>query len=278
MKKWNIHVTFFKKLYDLHYTCDSSFKMDNFTFVKVNDDYQTDLSENKLAYNLFYEHDYKIYEPIWQKKGYHENSVLYHVFKNKEYKKYDFVGFIEYDHVLNEGFCDAVQGIINGRDDNVIFSFESFTYSQLWDQGIILNPNRPGKQEGKANSRWNCINVILKDYNDFFGTDFTLHDLQKKNCFPLCHAFLINSSLFEKIMTFHSHVMETGRIEKYHTFNWRSNAGIMERYLAVALCLQEAEIITDFQLEHRSYDIKVIKPEWSERTLFKKLRFKILGY
>ena len=60
--------------------------------------------------------------------------------------------------------------------------------------------------------------------------------------------------------------------------NWGSNAGIMERYLAVALGLEDAEIITDIQLEHKSYDIKVVKPEWSERSLFKKMREKILGY
>lgn len=278
MKNWNIYVTFFKKLYDSHYSCDSSFSMNNFTFVKVNDDYKIDLKENKLDYNLFYEHDYKIYDSMWQKKGYHENSVLYHVFKNNEYRKYDYVGFLEYDHVLTEGFCDTIQEIITEAEGDVIFSFESFTFSQLWDQGIILNPYRPNKQEGKANSKWNCINVILKDYNDFFGTDFTLSDLQKKNCFPLCHAFLMPSRLFEKIMHFHSHIMETGKIEKYHTFNWRSNAGLMERYLAVALSLQHTDIITDIQLEHRSYDIKVVKPEWSELSLFKRLRLRVLGY
>ena len=75
MKRWKIFVTFFKKLYDIHYTVDCSFNSKNFTFVKVNEEYVMDLSDNELDYDIFMEHDFTIYEPNLQKKGYHESSV-----------------------------------------------------------------------------------------------------------------------------------------------------------------------------------------------------------
>jgi len=276
MKSWNIYITFFKKLYDDHYLSDHTFNKDNFTFVKVNDDYDVEIADNKLDYNLLFEHDFDIYNPVWQQKGYHENSVLHHVYQNKSYLKHDYVGFMEYDHVLNRKFCKNIQHIIDESDEDLIFSFETFSYKQLWEQGIVLNPFWRSKQEGRANSRWNCINVILKQYNKFYGTEFTLDDLKQKNCFPICHAVLMPSHIFEKIMRFHSFIMESGQVEKYHSFNWRSNAGLMERYLAVELSLEKAQIISNIQLEHRSYNIKVVKPEWSEQSLFKKFKNQFL--
>jgi hypothetical protein len=252
--------------------------MDHFVFVKVNDDYDWDNSENKLDYNVLFENQFSSFDSIWQKKGYHENSVLYHLYKDKMYEKADYVGFLEYDHALRPGFCSEIQNRIDQSEEDLIFSFGAFNYEQLWNQGIMLNPWRPSQQEGNPKSRWNCIRVILKDYNDFYGTNFSLDDLRNKNCFPLCHAVLIPSNIYSKIMRFHSFIMESERIEKFHTFNWRSNAGIMERYLAVELCLEKAPIITDIELEHRSYDIKVVKPEWSEKSFFKSIRYKMLGY
>ncbi len=278
MKTWKIYVTFFRKLFDDHYTIDPTFSADNFVFAKVNDDYEWDKSANKINYNVFYERQFSSFDPGWQRKGYHENSVLYHLYKDKIYDQLNYIGFLEYDHVLRPGFCAEIQERLEQSQGDLIFSFGAFNYEQLWNQGIMLNKWRPGQQEGRAGSRWNCLNVILKDYNDFYGTNFSLDDLRDKDCLPLCHAVLMPSRIYDKIMRFHTFIMESGRIEKFHTFNWRSNAGIMERYLAVELCLESTPIVTDIQLEHRSYDIKVVKPEWSEKSLFKQLRYKILGY
>ena len=271
MKKWKIFVTFFKKLYDHHYTIDKALDLKNFTFVKVNDEYEIEI-DGRLDYDIFIEHDFRIYDPELQKKGYHENSVLYHLYKNENYKKYDYIGFIEYDHVLSERFCETIQTKLDETEDDLIFAFNKFTFAQLWDQGILLNPNRPKKQEGNPKSKWNCVRVILNDYNEFFGTEYTLEDLKEKDCFPICHAVLMPSKIFEKIMAFHTFIIESGRVEPFHSFNWRSNAGLMERYLAVELALEEAKMVDSIQLEHRAYDVKVVRPEWLEMSSFKKFR------
>ena len=94
MKRWMIYVTFFSKLYDDHYTMDSPLNLKNFTFVKVNDEYEIDIAGNNVDYNIFFEHDFKIYNPDLQKKGYHENSVFYHIYRNGIHKDYDYIGFI----------------------------------------------------------------------------------------------------------------------------------------------------------------------------------------
>jgi len=275
MKSWKIYVTFFKKLYDEHYTLDSSLNLNNFTFVKVNEEYEIELN-NTLEYDILFEYDFCVYNADLQRKGYHENSVLYHLYKNNTYKQYDYIGFIEYDHVLTNGFCEIIQNTLEKTKEDLIFSFQTFNFTQLWDQGILMNPYRPEKQEGNPRSKWNCINVMLDDYNNFFDTKYTLKDLAQKNCFPICHAVLIPINIFEKIMKFHMFIIESGKVEKYHRFNWRSNAGLMERYFAVELALEKAKIVDSIQLEHREMPIRVVKPEWKEMSLWKKLRYRLL--
>jgi len=236
-----------------------------------------ELSDNKLNYDIFFEHEFKFYNAELQKKGYHQNSVLYHLYKNNSYKAYDYIGFIEYDHVLTNDFCRTIQTTINKTEEDLIFSFQTFKFSQLWNQGILMNPYRSEKQEGNPRSKWNCIKVILDDYNNFFNTKYTIKDLSKKAFFPICHAILIPSSIFEKIMKFHTFIVESEKVERYHRFNWRSNAGLMERYFAVELALEKAKIDVSIQLEHREMPIKVVKPEWKEISLLKKLRYRLWG-
>ena len=271
MKKWKLFVTTFKKLYDEHYACDSSFDMKNFTFVKVNDDYPLELDGNRLKYDIQFERDFRIFDAGLQRKGYHENSVLYHIYKNDVHKEYDYIGFIEYDHVLGDQFTADIQRTIDEADRDLLFVFNKFTFRQLWEQGVLMNPRRPLKETGDPHSPWNCINVILDDYNRFFGTTHRMEDLVLRDCFPICHCFMIPSRRFDKMMGFHSSVMESGKVERYHQHNWRARAGLMERYLAVALALEDAEIVDRFQLEHRSYPIKVFKPGWAKLSLYQRL-------
>jgi hypothetical protein len=44
----------------------------------------------------------------------------------------------------------------------------------------------------------------------------------------------------------------------------------MERYLAVALALEDAPIDDSIQLEHRSLPVKVMKPEWFQPSSWRK--------
>ncbi len=271
MKRWKIFVTFFKKLYDIHYTVDCSFNSKNFTFVKVNEKYVMDLSDNELDYDIFVEHDFTIYEPNLQKKGYHESSVLYHVYKNNVHNDFDYIGFIEYDHVLRNNFTEDIQRMIDSANPDLLFVFNKFTFHQYWEQGILMNPLRPQKETGDPHSKWNCINVILKDYNKFFGTHFRLEDLIRKDSLPVCHCFMMPSANFNKIMQFHSYIIDSGKVNSYHKHNWRAPAGLMERYLAVELALEDCEIVDSIQLEHRSYPIKVLQPNWFKPTLYQQL-------
>jgi hypothetical protein len=271
MKKWKIFVTTFKKLFDEHYTSDSSFDMKNFTVVKVNDEYPLELDGNRLKYDIFNERDFKIFNPDWQRKGYHENSVLYHVFKNSLHREYDYVGFMEYDHVLTGGFTADIQRRIDAVGHDLMFAFNRFSFQQLWEQGILMDPRRHLKETGNPHSRWNCLNVILDDYNRFHDSAFRMEDLARKNCFPICHCFMLPSGRFDKIMAFHSFIMESGKVERYHRHNWRARAGLMERYLAVELALEDAECVDAIQLEHRSYPIRIFTPGWVKSTPYLKL-------
>jgi len=262
MTKWKIFVTFFRDLYDDYYAVDRTWKPENFTYVKVNDDYPLEVSGNRLPYDIFVEHDFPVFSPIWQKKGYCENSVLYHLYKNGCYKAYDYVGFIEYDHMLTEDFTQTIQRKLDEGNQETIFAFNKFTFRQLWDQAIIMNPRRREKVDGRPDSKWNCINVVLEDYNNFYKNRYTVERLAAKDCFPICHSFLAPSRIFEKIMAFHLFIMESGKVEHYHRHNWRSPGGLMERYLAVSLALEDAPMDDTIHLEHHWLPDKVLKPEW----------------
>jgi len=271
MVKWKIFVTFFRNLYDDHYKVDGSYNPGNFTFVKVNDEYPMELGGNELGYDILFEHDFPLFRPELQKNGYHENSVFYHIYKNGFHEPYDYIGFIEYDHVLTEDFTRTIQKRLDEVPQETIFTFQKFTFRQLWEQGILMNPRRPEKVDGNPDSRWNCINVVLEDYNNFFHSGYTVERLIAKDCFPICHCFLIPSAMFGKIMKFHTSIMDSGKVEKYHRHNWRMPAVLMERYLAVALALEDAPIDGSILLEHRSYPVKVMKPDWFRPSSWRKV-------
>jgi len=260
--KWKIFVTFFQSLYDDHYTSDHTWNADNFTFVKVNDRYPLELSENKLPYNVFIEHDFPVFRPDLQEKGYCENSVIWHLYKNDVHKEYDYIGFIEYDHVLTADFTCTIQKKLDAAHGEIILSFQPFTYRQLYDQAIIMNPYRREKVTGRPDSPWNVVSVVLKEYNTFHGTQYGLERLAAKDCFPICHCLLIPSAMFDRIMPFHTSIIESGKVEGYHRHNWRSPGGLMERYLAVSLALEDAPIDSSILLEHCELPVKVLKPNW----------------
>ncbi len=262
MTRWKIFVTFFQNLYDGHYSVDRTWNPGNFTFVKVNDRYPQEMGDNRLPYDIFVEHDFPIFRPDLQEKGYCENSVMWHLYKNGVHRDYDYIGFIEYDHVLTVDFTQTMQKRLDDSSGEIIFSFQYFTFRQLWNQAIIMNPYRREKVDGRADSPWNCIKLVLKDYNDFYQTDHKLERLVAKDCFPICHSLLMPSATFDRLMTFQAAVMESGKVEGYHRHNWRAPAVLMERYLAVSLALEDAPIDCSILLEHRELPVKVLKPDW----------------
>ena len=111
MKTWKIYVTFFKNLYDDHYKADRTWNPGNFGFMKVNDRFPLELADNRLPYEILVEHDFPVNRPDFQENGYCESSVIWHLYKNGEHKKYDYIGFIEYDHVLSENFTETIQHV-----------------------------------------------------------------------------------------------------------------------------------------------------------------------
>ena len=268
--KWKIFITFFQNLYDEHYSADRTWNPENYTFVKVNDRYAPELAENRLPYDIFVEHDFPVFRPDLQEKGYCENSVMWHLYRNGVHRNYDYIGFIEYDHVLSPGFTEKMQKRLDTADGEMIFSFQYFTFRQLWDQAIIMNPHRREKVDGSPDSPWNCISLILKEYNRYFQNSHRLDRLIAKNCFPICHALLMPSAMFDRLMPFQAAVMESGKVERYHRHNWRAPAVLMERYLAVSLALEDAPIDCSLLLEHRELPVKVLKPDWFKPSAWRK--------
>jgi len=171
------------------------------TMYGVNENIEKEFTENTQKYNVMFEYDLAIYEPIWQKKGYAQTSCLLHLFKNKLYEDLDYIGFLQYDMKINENFfTDLDLNINKAKSQNKLFIGYSsricIDYILQWDS--TLADDTPLS--------------ALSHYNKFFNANYTLKDIQK-NFYAnfgiiMLHTFVIPKEMFHKMMTWLSVYME----------------------------------------------------------------------
>ena len=85
----------------------------------------------------------------------------------------------------------------------------------------------------------NCIDRILDDYNSFFQTRHTLQDVARDGFLTMCDCFVTPVGVFDKLMSFISPIMESGKLDIYDTQRLhRLQGGLLERYVAVFFALE----------------------------------------
>jgi hypothetical protein len=99
----NIHifVVFHKYIFDecyKHIPQEILYKY--FTFIAVNPKIEKCYTKNK--YKIINEWDLPIYDSTFQERGYNENSAIYHIYINNLHKKYNYIGFFQYDMEFND--------------------------------------------------------------------------------------------------------------------------------------------------------------------------------
>lgn len=180
---------FHSKVQDKILFTDKKFK-DRLIMYGVNEKYDKEFNPD-LNYSILMEYDLPIYDPRLQLKNYCQTSCMYHVFINNFYENTSYIGFLQYDMMIQPDFFDHLDSEIARLESSHVslIGYEltkDINETLYWCSGI-------------ADDNESCA---LNHYNKFFGTNYTLSDIRNN---PKCklvyiHAFVIPSSLFCKMM------------------------------------------------------------------------------
>lgn len=248
MKKWKIFIVAHNKIFDDMYSCDVDFNSENYVFMNVSD---------KMLDQGYYD-KYKVIDqrrlPYFKLLGsyFAESEAIYNVFINGLYEDLDYVGFLHYDYELKseKGECGITKKINDLMDNNIQWvSFSTYDFPTDWNQKIMMDEKYPNTLSGDGR---NCYIRILEHYNNYFGTNITLAQMQDKKM-NLCSTLLTTRDNFIELMGFLRYVIESKYLDKFDTHHrYRFQGGMMERYIGVYSALRASNFET-IQLNHHYY-------------------------
>jgi GR25 family glycosyltransferase involved in LPS biosynthesis len=173
-------VCFHKKIFHEIYEISEEEKNNNITFYGVKE--RDPVKKN----NIIYECELEKYNPSFQKNIYNEGSSIYHVYINELYKKYDYVGFCQYDMIFHKSIFNDIKKQIS-QNSNTIFYIDFFKWHFLGGQTSIIE-------------NYDNVTAGLVSYNKLFKTNYTVNELIN-NKMIVCNTFLIPNKMFEKMMS-----------------------------------------------------------------------------
>jgi len=118
-----INVIFHNSINPNCYNFSDEFLNKYFRFIAVNDSIEKIIPE-RFKDLVFYENQFQIYHPEFQKDGLKENSVLLHFVINQNMlEEIDLIGFFQYDMIISELFVEHIHIILNNykRSPEIIY-------------------------------------------------------------------------------------------------------------------------------------------------------------
>lgn len=160
---------------------------------------------------------------------------LYRAAETGEYDLPEYFGIIHYDMLPTsiEGIpiWDYLKSL--SLHPRLVVGFAPYSMQYCESQGLRLSGE-------------DCYVAILRDYNNFYGTNKHLHNT---SWLPLCGAILQHKSSFMSLMRFLVAVLEGGLLD-FCNVGQREQGGFLERYVAVHMVLQEGLDLRQFPLWH----------------------------
>jgi hypothetical protein len=286
-KNWTVFIMCHNVIWDDLYAHDPGFDGRHYSFMNLG---RQDIKYNPhKGYKIIREQDY----PIWlDLPHYAELTGLYCIYKNRLHDGLDYIGFSHYDkeHRLI-GDCshrnmqelealrleaEMERRVLSGSRTNltalieaeimrrrdVHISLESHDVQKIYDQRITMDERFPDMIDGDG---INCIDRILQDYNDFFGTRYTWENLRKCDYLNMCDCFVTPVRLFEKLMTFLCPIIESGRLDIFDSERkHRLQGNLLERYAAVFYALEPIEKV-DLSTVHQFW--RKVRPGFLKKIL-----------
>jgi len=131
---------------------------------------------------------------------------------------------------------------------------------------VLMDKQQPNQFVGPGR---NCFEGILRDYNQFFGTQFSMEDVAKDGFLNMCDCFVTPVYLFEKLMAFISEIIESKSLDIYDTERLhRLQGGLLERYVAVFFALENIKKI-ELSTVHRHWEKKTSKDSFLKQSMKK---------
>ena len=179
-----LFIIYHKILYDNFYKTISDENKKNIIFYGVKDKVETKPS--------IYEYELPIYNKELQEKRYNESSAFYHIYENNLHQNLSYIGFAQYDMIINNDALNTVKNLISENPGkSIIFaSFFAIEESKINLHGSLRLISEPLPIFGS----------ILDNYNRFFSTDYKKDDIIKMP-WIMCNTFIIPVNMYEKYMT-----------------------------------------------------------------------------
>lgn len=247
-----------------YYSVDKELNSNNITIINVSN---SNLKNSRFkVLNL---RDFENYFDLgyW----YAESEAIYNIYKNKLYNQYDYVGFLHWDFefkcenpFISNNVSELIDKLISKKEEFI--SFSTFSFYEDYIQNIMMDVNYPNQLVGDG---LNCWDIIINDYNHFFNENIDLNYMMTKNI-NLCSSFLCKKSLFEDLMRFYSHIIESKKLEGFDTLHKnRFQGGMMERYIG---CYSHRFCFTNIPLFHRFINnTRNSKNDYSRLNFLKRL-------
>ena len=179
---YKFYTIFHKNLFKECYEKLSSEQFKKITFIAVNSKIKKEVPEEYIP-QIIFERELQYYNPLWQHSNFCESSVFLHVYKNKELlNPYDYVGFFQYDMILNP----EVFSIVEETDQN---NYLFYQYAENSKRHLVQIIGLSG---------WS---FILNMYNTIFSTNHTISKIVEEDI-PLYHCYVLPKHIFEKMMLF----------------------------------------------------------------------------
>jgi|UniRef100_A0A6C0CX56 GR25 family glycosyltransferase involved in LPS biosynthesis len=262
---FQIYNVWHHKLFDECYKHMSIYDKSKITMYGVNEKYEK-IYNKKANYNILMEYDLPIYDKGLQARNYCQTSALIHIYKNQLYKKYDYVGFIQYDMEIQEKFIENMENIIQSKKSDEILLF-SLNPKKKTPFHLFLQKHGKEKVLDPVGIIEPYENSILQKYNDYFNTHFTAN--QVVNCkydffIPLLHTFLIPNYLFEKMMDWFDYFFEW--LDKnIYNITGMDPASFTERMISLFFCL---EMMTNKKIKCIEMEVRHVWPLYHMKVDF----------
>lgn len=135
------------------------------------------------------------YNPYLQSNNFHAPSIFYHTHLNNTKFNDNYIGFLEYDLKLSDGFTKSVKEILNKHKEDKFLIFPSVRHKL-----IKLDNQRLIKISGK---KW--LKFFIHDYNKRYNTEYkykTFLEKNKNELIPTQQSFICDIKTYDELSSY----------------------------------------------------------------------------